>query len=119
MIVSYAVAQTVGTVAIPTAWLIGGALTVAVVGAVTEPMHDTIGYMATRVWAGLSGALRFALRAIALVAFGILAYRLMVTYLHLGWRRQRHAYERGVGRHRPSYVKRHPWTPVRTWSVTA
>lgn len=92
---------------------IGASLSLAIAGALLTavlPGWDT------QTWAAIIWALSVALKPFSLVWALLVA--LAVTYLHVGWRRQRHTYVRR-GRHRPEYVKAHPWTPVRTWTVAA
>ena len=115
MIIGFEGTVALGTAAVPGAWGLGGVLALAVAGAALEAMSP---HWLPRTWGWVLRALSVALRGLY-VALGLrLAYRLAVTYLHLGWRGQAHTWVRR-GRHRPEYVKAHPWRPVRTWSVTA
>lgn len=94
------------------AGVLGSGLTVSVAFAATVPVHEPIKATLVRVWGWGVKALSFTLRAF--VAVMSLPYRLVVSYLHVGARVKRHRY--AIGRHRPAYVKRNPWTPVLTWS---
>lgn len=96
------------------AWVLGGGLAVTVGFAATVPIHTPVRVGLTRACAWTLKALRMALRAFVWVL--CLPSALAVTYFHVGWRRQRHAYVTR-GRHRPAYVKRHPWTAPKGWST--
>jgi hypothetical protein len=94
------------------AGILGAGLTVSVGFAATVPVHEPIRTTLARVWTWGRKGLSVALGALwAVVA---LPYRLAVTYLHVGWRRQRHAYVTR-GRHRPAYIAANPWRPVLRW----
>lgn len=96
--------------------ILGAGLTISVGFAATMPVHEPVRQTLSRLWAWARKAGSVALRGLY-VALGLrLAYRLAVTYLHVGWKGQRHAYVTR-GRHRPAYVKRHAWRPVLTWSA--
>lgn len=92
--------------AIWAAWLTFGALVLAVLCAACEAMWPG---SPTWVAMGAISALYGLLRLFLLVTMLLLAYRLLVTYAHLG----RSAHTRVKrGRHRPGYVRSHPWSPV-------
>lgn len=118
MSTSVVVAQGVTYGALGMMGVLGGGLTVAVTWAGTMPLHASIRTTLSRVWAWARKAVRFALVAFAMVLGLRWLHRVAVTYFHLGWRGQRHTLVTR-GRHRPSYVRAHPWTPTRGWSVTA
>lgn len=92
--------------------ILGAGLAISVGFAATVPIHEPIRTTLARVctWArkGPSVALKASWAVMAL------PYRLAVTYLHVGWRGQRHAYVTR-GRHRPAYIAANPWRPVLRW----
>lgn len=99
-------ARAAATFAVVLTWAGGAALTLAIVMALTEPMHASARAILARVWAWARKALRMALGAFAWVLK--LPYGIAVTYLHtyrsdaarhfkgFGYRNQ------GAGRHRKS-----------------
>lgn len=95
----------VATVAVWVAWLTGGTLCLAVLGAACEAVIPGV-----MTWVGMAGltGLYGALRLLLLLTLLTLVWRLLVTYLHLG--ASRHTYVTR-GRHRPAYIRTHPWTP--------
>jgi len=106
---NYADKAAVAEAAIWTVRLGGAALTLAIAGAMVEAMFPGVqNAVGARVWDGLVSAFSVALRVFYLVMAGlpILAYRLAVTYGHVGARSARHTYVTR-GRHRPEYVKTH------------
>lgn len=74
-------ARATATFAVVLTWAGGAALTLAIVGALTEPMHASARAILARVWAWARRALSVALRAFAWVVR--LPYGLAVTYLHI------------------------------------
>lgn len=86
---------TVAQAAIVASYAGGAALTLAIAGAMVEAMWPGLqNRVGAQVWAGLVWLASMALRLFYLVTCGpfILAYRLAVTYLHVGGRRARHRY---------------------------
>lgn len=101
-------ATQVATVATWVAWMTGASLSVAVLGAACEAMFP--GSLAW-TWVGFLSGLSVALRLFMLVTLLDFAWRVLVTYLHVG--RARHTLVTR-GRHRPSYVRTHP---ASTWQA--
>lgn len=86
---------------------LGAGLGLSVLGAATVPVHEPIKATLTRLCTWTGKAVLGLLRLLYVATGARLAWGLLVTYAHLGWRGQRHAYVTR-GRHRPAYVKRHP-----------
>lgn len=115
MINSYEGAVTLASVAVPTVRYLGAALTLAISGALWQAVGPA-SYTRVTTWAvrALRGALRLAVAILGLPVRTVV--NLGRTYLHWGWRGQAHTYVK-AGRHRPEYVARHPWTPVKAWKA--
>jgi len=84
-------ARATATFAVVLTWAGGAALTLAIVGALTEPMHASAQAVLARLWAWALKALRMALRAFAWVLG--LPYGVAVTYFHT------YRADAGTGRH--------------------
>lgn len=86
-------AVAVGAIAL--SWGIGGALSVAILGAVTEPMHAPIRTTLSRVWAWARSTALGGLWAVCwrVLWFASLVRDIAVTYVHT------YRADRGTGRH--------------------